>query len=409
MIGASIFSIFGLGAAIAGKDLPEAFILSGICALAVAYSYAKLGGKIVSNAGPIAFIIKAFGDTLLAGTLSILIWLTYVISIAMFLSGFAGYFIPLFHISNTELHRDIVETCLIFVFVLLHLLGTKAVGKAELYIVLIKVGILLFFICVGMLFMHGKNVIPDADVHALDGMLSASVLFFLSYMGFGLITNSSEEMRDPAKNVPRAIYISIGFVMLIYVSISFVTIGNLPIARIIEVKENALAEAAKPFLGNFGFLLISIGALFSISSALNGTIFGGANIAYTLAKDGELPAFFERKLWFKSSEGLYITTGLGLIFALLFNIGSIAAITSTIYTVIYICVLSAHIKLIKTYGGNKFLVIINILVLCIVFAALLRYQWQHERTALYASVCIFPAAFFTEFIYRKISKRKMRT
>ncbi|MEZ5012907.1 MAG: hypothetical protein R2794_01320 [Chitinophagales bacterium] len=106
---------------------------------------------------------------------------------------------------------------------------------------------------------------------------------------------------------------------------------------------------------------------------------------------------------------MYITTGLGLIFALLFNIGSIAAITSTIYTVIYICVLSAHIKLIKTYGGNKFLVIINILVLCIVFAALLRYQWQHERTALYASVCIFPAAFFTEFIYRKISKRKMRT
>ncbi|MEZ5012910.1 MAG: hypothetical protein R2794_01335 [Chitinophagales bacterium] len=103
-----------------------------------------LGGKIVSNAGPIAFIIKAFGDTLLAGTLSILIWLTYVISIAMFLSGFAGYFLPLLHISNTALHRDIVESCLIGVFVLLHLLGTKAVGKAELYIVLIKVGILLF-------------------------------------------------------------------------------------------------------------------------------------------------------------------------------------------------------------------------------------------------------------------------
>lgn len=63
-----------------------------------------------------------------------------------------------------------------------------------------------------------------------------------------------------------------------------------------QAKENALAKAAEPFLGQFGFILISIGALFSLSSALNATIFGGANIAYSLARDGELPKNFERKL-----------------------------------------------------------------------------------------------------------------
>ncbi|HIE37964.1 MAG TPA: amino acid permease, partial [Anaerolineae bacterium] len=128
--------------------------------------------------------------------------------------------------------------------------------------------------------------------------------------------------------VPLAIYISIVVVIFIYVSVASVAVGNLPLADIIKAKENALAVAARPFLGNFGFVLISIGALFSISSALNATLYGGANIAYSLAKDGELPKIFERKVWFGSSEGLYITAGLGLLFALLFNIDGIASITS---------------------------------------------------------------------------------
>jgi amino acid transporter len=87
-------------------------------------------------------------------------------------------------------------------------------------------------------------------------------------------------------------------------------VGNLSLKQLIAAQDNALAVAAQPFLGNFGFLLISIGALFSISSALNATLYGGANTAYSFAKEGELPEFFERKEWFGTKEGLYITTGL---------------------------------------------------------------------------------------------------
>ena len=100
MIGASIFSIFGLGAKIAGNDLPEAFILSGLYALVVAYSYSILGRKIISNAGPIAFILKGLGDSLVTGALSLLMWLTYVISISLFVKGFAGYLLPFIHVER---------------------------------------------------------------------------------------------------------------------------------------------------------------------------------------------------------------------------------------------------------------------------------------------------------------------
>ncbi len=405
MIGASIFSIFGLGAKIAGHNLPEAFLLSGVYALAVAYSYAILGSKIISNAGPIAFILKGFGDNSITGALSILMWLTYVVSISLFVKGFAGYFLPLFHIASTQLNLGIVEVILVSFFTALNFFGSKAVGKAEFYIVLTKLSILLVFILGGILTIKGSYIKPDFDHSHSMGLLHASIIFFLSYMGFGLITNASENIKNPKKNVPLAIFISIGAVMLIYVLISLVTIGNLPLPQIIKAQENALAVAARPFLGNFGFLLISVGALFSISSALNATIFGGANMAYSLAKDGELPEVFERKIWFKSTEGLYFTAGLGLLFALLFNLNEIATITSSVFTVIYIFVLLSHLKIKKEYGGNSFIIMINLLILMAVFVSLMIYQWHTQRGAFYVSIIIFIAVLVMEYLYRKVTKR----
>jgi amino acid transporter len=275
-----------------------------------------------------------------------------------------------------------------------------------LFIVFTKLTILFVFIIGGLWTIQGNNIMPEFDYKHSSGLINASVIFFLSYMGFGLITNASENLKNPQKNVPRAIYSSIFIVIVIYVLISIVTIGNLPLAQVIEAKENALAMAAKPFLGQFGFLLISIGALFSISSALNASIFGGTNIAYSLAKDGELPDFFERKVWFKSPEGLYITAGLGLLFALSFNLGDIATITSSVFTVVYVFVVISHIKIRKDYGGKLIVLLFNLLVLAAVLIALLFYQWESHRNAFYGTILTFAGSLIVEYFFRYVRKRK---
>lgn len=406
MIGASIFSVFGLGAQVAGHDLPEAFLLSGIYALVVAYSYAILGSKIISNAGPIGFILKGLGDSVVSGALSILLWMSYVVSIALLVKGFSGYFLPLVHLDFNNINLAIVEAVLILFFVALNFFGSKAVGKSELFIVITKLTILFVFIIGGLRTIQGANIKPQFDYTHTSGLINASVIFFLSYMGFGLITNASENLKNPRKNVPRAIFISIAIVIIIYVLITLVTLGNLSLKEVLEAKENALAIAAKPFLGQFGFFLISIGALFSISSALNANIFGGANIAYALAKDGELPTFFERKVWFKSTEGLYITAGLGLLFAVTFNLGDIATITSSVFTLVYIFVVISHIKIRKEYGGKLILLIFNLIVLNAVFIALLLYQWQSHRSAFYGTMITFAGSVIVEYVFRLITKRK---
>ena len=406
MIGASIFSIFGVGAKIAGDNLPEAFILSGIFALLVAYSYAKLGSKIVSNAGPIAFILNGIGDNVLTGALAILMWLSYVVSIALFAKGFTGYFLSLFSIGISPLSMGITQVLLIALFTAVNSFGSAAVGRLEFFIVLIKLSILGVFILLGFLQINPGYVIPSFSAEGLHGTLSAAVVFFLSYMGFGLITNASENMKNPKKNVPRAIFISIAIVMFVYIAVSFVAIGNLSIGELIKAQDNALAVAAKPFLGNFGFILISIGALFSILSALNATLYGGANVAYSFAKDGELPEFFERKAWFKSAEGLYITAILSLFFALTFNIGAIATIISSIFTIIYVFVLISHYRLADDYGGNKRFILMNVIILLIVLSALISYQWQTQRGAFYGTIITLSGALILEYVYRYLKKRR---
>lgn len=405
MIGASIFSVFGVGAQVAGHDLPEAFLLSGVYAFVVAYSYSILGAKIISNAGPIGFILKGMGDSIVTGALSILLWMSYVVSVSLLVKGFAGYFLPMINLETSGINYAIVESALILLFVVLNFFGSKAVGKSELFIVAVKLTILLVFIVGGIWTIQGGNIKPNFDYSHSRGLVNASVIFFLSYMGFGLITNSSENLKNAKKNVPIAIFTSIFIVLVIYVLISVVTLGNLQLQDVLKAKENALAMAAKPFLGNFGFFLISIGALFSISSALNASIFGGANIAYALAKDGELPEIFERKVWFKSTEGLYFTAGIGLLFALLFNLGDIATITSSVFTIIYIFVVFSHIKIRKHYGGNIILLVLNLIVLSAVFAALMIYQWNSHRPAFYGTLITFGAALLIEYLWRTIRKR----
>lgn len=407
MIGASIFSIFGLGARIAGNNLPYVFILSGAVALLVAYSYAWLGSRIVSDAGPMEFILRAFGNNLLTGALSFLFWLTYVISIALFAKGFAGYFLPLLPLAPTPGLASIVEVAVVLFFTALGVMGSAAVGRAEFWIVMVKLGVLLLFVALGIWTIQPQRILPHFDGPGVRGILDATAVFFLSYMGFGLVTNASEHMRNPRRNVSRAIYLSILVVSVVYILVAVVAIGNLPLAELIRAQDYALAEAAKPFLGNGGYLLVSWGALFSIASALNATLYGGANVAYALARDGVLPAAFDRKLWFGSVEGLYITAGLGIVFALLFNLNGIASITSSVFIVIYLFVLAAHWRLQPQYGGSRLVIALGFLVVLGVFGLLLRYQWQTDRTAFAGTALVLAGSLLTEAVYFRLTRRRL--
>ncbi|NYI40253.1 APC family permease [Demequina lutea] len=185
----------------------------------------------------------------------------------------------------------------------LNLLSAQAIGKAENWIVALKIAILGVFVVVGVFAIDPARLAVGQWSPVIQ-VAAGGMIIFLAYEGFELIANTADDIRDPKHNLPRAYFIAVGFVMVLYVLVSAVTVGALDVQSIVNAKDFALAEAAKPFLGQAGFTLIAIAAMLSTASAINATLYGSARLSYAIAKDGELPKQLERKVWGRPVEGL---------------------------------------------------------------------------------------------------------
>jgi amino acid transporter len=406
MIGAGIFSILGVGAQIAGNAVYVSFMAAGAVALFCAYSYAKLGSAFPSAGGPVEFLIRGFGSGIISGGFNILLWVGYIFALALYARAFASYAVTFFPNLNTNILLYAFINGVVLVFVLINVIGAKAVGRSEIFVVGMKLTILIMFMIVGSIFIK-PSLLAITEWPSSINILFAAGILFLGYEGFGLITNAAEDMNEPKKILPRALYLSIIIVITIYVFVAFTVIGNLDIAKIIEAKDYALAAAAQPFLGNVGFSVMAVAALFSTASAINATLYGGANVSYVLAKNGQLPAQFNRKTWHGSREGLFITSVLVLLFANLFKLDGIAMLGSAAFLLIYGSVCVAHLKLYKKTGGNKYIILSSIVVNFLTLILLIYYLFQNSIITLITLIIVILLCFLAEVVMQKILGRRM--
>ncbi|MEN6290977.1 MAG: APC family permease, partial [Methanobacterium sp.] len=334
MIGAGIFSILGIATTITGNLIYVSFIIGGAIALLSTYSYAKLGTKYPSAGGSVEFLVRGFGDSVLSGGFNFLLWFGYIFALSVYAEAFGSYAATLLPLNHSGLSVTVLAVLIILIFTSINFLGPKIVGKSETVIVAIKVGILLVFAMAGLFFIKPSLLIVSSFPH-FTNIFTAAALLFLGYEGFGLITNTAEDIKNPEKNITRALYIAVILVIIIYVLVSLVLVGNLTIPQISQSADYALAAAVQPFAGAIGFTIMAIAAIFSTSSAINATLYGGANVSYLMAKKGELPRFFNRTTWRDSKEGLIITSAIVIIFILSLNLNNVALMGSALFLIIY--------------------------------------------------------------------------
>jgi amino acid transporter len=239
-------------------------------------------------------------------------------------------------------------------------------------------------------------------------ILYGAAVVFLAYAGFGLIATAAGDMENPGRTIPRALYTAIIIVILIYVSVSLMAFGNLPAAEIIRAKEYTLAEAARPFLGTWGFKVVAATALFSTASAINAQLYGATNISYTTAKEGELPALFERRTWRNNKEGLYITAALTLLCANLLDLERIAALASGGFLLVYAAVNAGHIRLRRETGARPGLLWLALAGCIASFAVLVYYSIRHSPLTLAVLGGVLVFSFAAERVYRKYRPRPPR-
>ena len=405
MVGGGIFAVLGLAAQLAKGATPVAFIIAGLVALVTTYSYKNLSVAFPSKGGTVTFIDRGFGVDLFTGGMNILLWLSYVIMLSLYAFAFGSYGAALLPASMHPVSKHLLISGAIIVITALNLLNAEVIAKAELWVVALKIIILCVFIVFGIGLIDVDRLKPVGWAPPLQ-LVSGGMIIFLAYEGFELIANAAEDVQDVKKTLPRAYYSAVISVIILYVLIATVTIGNLSVDQIVASKDYALAEAAKPSMGNTGFKLIAIAAMLSTASAINATLYGAARLSYVIAKEGELPQQLEKKLWKEPVEGLLITALFALLAANFLNLSSISTIGSAGFLLIFTAVNGANALMHKKTKSNRYISIAGVFICMGAFFALI---WQTAMTKaanLWFLVLMVIIAFGIEYLYRSLKTRR---
>lgn len=397
MVGGGIFAVLGEAVSLAHGATAVAFAIGGLVALSTAYSYAKLSVKYQSEGGTVTFIDKAFGDNILSGSVNLMLWLSYLVTISLYATAFSFYGETFFSHKSSLLHHILI-TVAILIPTMINLVSASFVGKSETVIVVLKVSLLILVIITGASYVEPSRMSMQNWPSPLSTVV-AGMIIFVAYEGFELIANSAEDIKEPTKNLPRAFYASVIIVIVLYVLIAIITVGDVSEAKLMEAKDYALAIAAKPSLGYIGFVLVAAAALLSTFSAINATIYGNARLGYIIAKDGKLP----RSLMYSKNsvpfKGVLYTTVLSLILANSIDLTEIAIIGSASFLLIFFLVNVSAYKLRKEIGASAVILLFSSALSLVALATLLYHTYTSNPNAIMVFMSFIIISSLFELIY----------
>ena len=408
MVGGGIFAVLGLAVSLSKGGAPIAFLFAGIVALITSYSYVKLSIAFPDRGGTVKFINKGFGETVFSGGINNLLWTSYIIMLSLYASAFGSYAPNLIPIFNKTIDFHIYASLIVLLATAINYYSINVVGKIESYAVIIKLIILLAFVCIGIYGLFGNPNLSQLAVSNWETplkLISGGMVIFVAYEGFELIANAAPDIKNPERNIRKAYFLTVLFVILLYVIIAIVTVGSLPFKEIATAEDYVLAEAAKPMLGKTGFTIITVAALISTFSAINASLYGGSRVSYEIAEDDELPHQLTYKLW-NEPVGLAITTIATLLITNFLDLESISTAGSVGFLLIFAIVNYTGLKLYNQIRSNKILPFIGLIFCSSAIVILMSQQFASNKTGVIVALSIIAICFLMEWIYKRTESYK---
>jgi amino acid transporter len=231
----------------------------------------------------------------------------------------------------------------------------------------------------------------ERDIPAATSIISSVALTFFAFLGFAVVAFSAADMENPRRDLPRAMYLSLIITTVLYVAIALGVYGMLPLDEVIASGDTAIAAAAEPILGTAGFVIMTLAASISTSSAVNSQFFAISGVVGYLAKIGQMPPVFGHQAGKNGTVGTVISAVLVSILALLFDLSAIASIGSAVALMIFGMVGVAHLRLVTETGAKRsiiYLSIISVVITLLVFAVETLSQEPETALALVAFVAL---------------------
>lgn len=391
MVGAGIFALLGQVALSAGQDTYLVFLLGGVIAISSGYSYAKLAARYPEAGGIAEYFDEAFGPRTLSGTLSLIYLLTLILTVALVAKAFGAYGARLFLDTDSRFWVNALASLIIVAAVIANVAKSNLVGNAELVLVLLKLSVLALLMLAGML-QAGSQHVAEHLHPTLISLFGSVGLSFLAYAGFGTMANAAESVDRPEVTIPRAIYVAIFTVAVLYVGLAYAVLSAVSPAQLAKNADTALAIAAEPLLGHLGYLVVSIAALLATASAINATIFSILKIGSALSTASHLPQCFSRPVCRSASLGAGLGAVTMLIMVNMLDLNALASVASGVYVLTYLAVQVAHWRLKDATGGSPLMIAVGSILMAAVLVVglvtlLVRQPWSIVTTLVILIAC----------------------
>lgn len=318
ILGAGIYSVLGVAAGRAGDALWISVAVSALVALLTALSYAELSAACPKTSAEFAYIRQAFPRWPAAGLIvGLLVALSSAATSATVAIAFAGYLG-----SFVEVPAMIVAWGLLAAALALNIVGVKASGWVNAAFTLLEAGGLLLFAGLGAT----SESFGDALAAAPNwGVLSGAALIFFAYLGFENIANLAEEAKEPERDLPRAIFLSLGIATALYVLVTIAAVALLPAEQLAEAQA-PLADAARERSSTIAGALGGI-ALFATANTALVSMLVGSRVVFGIAREGELPKPLAAVLSRRKSPWVAILV-VGALAAALVPFGNVGVVSS---------------------------------------------------------------------------------
>ncbi len=396
MIGGGIFTVLGISVALIGTLTPIAILIGGFIAILAAYSYVKLAQYYQDEGATYSFYKLTYPNSHFAA--SVIGWFVifgYISTLALYAYTFSSYAISSTVYANDVWVRKTLAIAVIAFFAGVNIVSVKGMGKLEDLMVYSKLIILTFISIV--LIHNGETSIQEFALQLTNDVKNSSVLnvlivasiTFVSYEGFQLVIHAINEMDEPKKNIPKAIYSAIILAILIYVIIATGALFAIPADDLVNNKEYALAAGAGGMLGELGFSLVIFGAVLATSSAISATLFGSSRLMSVIATDGYFPKILALR---KKAIPIYAIITLALIASGLVVIGGLQLILefgSITFLLVSLLMAIANFKIRRNTESSLLLTLFSIIGLSIGTLLILYYELLHQPNQMLAIITLY--------------------
>lgn len=404
MIGAGIFALLGQVAELAGAWFPVSFFLGAIITAFSSYTYIKMSNAYPSAGGIGMFFVKVYGKGTITASASLLMAFSMIINQSLVARTFGTYTLQLFNVdSNSSLVPILGVGLLVFAF-LVNISGNRFIQTFTSIISVIKiVGIILFALAaLSVSKFSFDGVTGNVPDQAITGFIASLALTILAFKGFTTITNNGAEIIEPHKNIGKAIITSIAICVTLYLLVSWAVASSLSVPEIIEAKDYALAQAARPVLGVYG-LWFTVGiAILATITVIIASVFAVSRMTAMLTDMKLIPHSHLGMPGNVQKHMLVYIVVIGIVLTAFFDLSRIASLGAIFYLLMDILfhwgVLS---RLRKEIKAKSYMIIFAIIFDVIVLSVFLWIKFETDMFIVILSLIFISLIFIGEHSFLK--------